>query len=154
MSREFRIRDACPEDAACLTALARRAKASWEYPAAWLDQWAAELAFEPAYLSAHRVRVAESGGLVVGVAALEPRPAGWEIERLWVDPAAQRLGIGRALVDDALAHAARHGGRVTVLSDPQAEPFYVRLGAIRIGTEPAPMPGAPERALPRLAFAR
>lgn len=153
MSRDVRIRSARPEEAGALTALALRAKASWNYPAAWLARWEAELAFDPAYISAHRVRVAEAGDVLAGVLALEERPDGWEIERLWVDPAAQGLGAGRALVDDAVAHAARERrGDVTVLSDPHAEAFYRRLGATRIGDVPAPMPGAPDRVLPRLVL--
>lgn len=148
-----RIRPARPDEAGALTALAVRAKASWNYPAAWLEQWAEELAFDAAYVAAHRVRVAETGGILGGVLALEERPDGWEMERVWVDPAAQGLGVGRALVDDALAHAARvRRGDVTVLSDPHAEAFYQRLGAVRVGETPAPMPGSPDRTLPRLVF--
>lgn len=37
-------------------------------------------------------------------------------------------------------------------SDPFAEPFYLKLGARRIGAVPAPMPGAPGRVLPVLEF--
>lgn len=148
-----RIRPARQDEADALTALAIRSKASWNYPAAWLEQWAEALAFDPAYLSAHRVRVAETGDALAGVLALEERPEGWELERVWVDPSAQGLGVGRALVDDALAHAARvRRGDVTVLSDPHAEAFYRRLGAAPLGEEPAPMPGAPDRTLPRLVF--
>lgn len=153
MSRDVRIRSARPEEAGALTALARRAKASWNYPPAWLAQWEAELAFDAPYVSAHRVRVAEVGDALAGVLALEERREGWEIERLWVDPAAQGLGVGRALVDDALAHAGRERrGDVRVLSDPHAESFYRRLGATRIGDVPAPMPDAPDRVLPKLVF--
>lgn len=39
-----------------------------------------------------------------------------------------------------------------MLSDPFAEAFYLRLGARRVGSVPAPMPGAPERLLPELEF--
>lgn len=148
-----RIRPGRPDEADALTALALRSKASWNYPAAWLERWAEELAFDAGYLAAHRVRVAETDGVLAGVLALEERPDGWEIERVWVDPSAQGLGVGRALVGDALAHAARvHRGDVTVLSDPYAESFYLHLGAIRISEARAPMPGAPDRTLPRLVF--
>ncbi len=39
-----------------------------------------------------------------------------------------------------------------VASDPGAETFYTRLGARRVGTDPAPMPGAPDRILPVLQW--
>jgi predicted N-acetyltransferase YhbS len=75
------------------------------------------------------------------------------IEHVWISPRCHRQGVGRALVNRALAAAARAGaGEVEVLSDPFAEMFYVKLGARRLDAVPAPMPGAPGRTVPRLAF--
>jgi GNAT superfamily N-acetyltransferase len=152
MTPPLTIRGARADEADVLSAVARRAKASWGYPQSWLDQWHEELAFTPAYLREHRVWVAESAGAPAGVLALESRPGGWSIDRLWVDPSAQGLGVGRALVDRALDIARATGGDVDVLSDPHAEAFYLKLGARRAGEEPAPMPDAPNRILPRLIF--
>lgn len=154
MRDRVHIRAGKPDDAATLTAIARRAKASWGYDAAWLDQWHDELAFSEAYLHVARVWVAEVEGAPAGVLALEPRPDGWSIDRLWVEPDAQGLGIGRALVECARAAAAESRGELDVLSDPYAEAFYLKLGARRAGEVSAPMPGAPDRVLPRLVFDR
>lgn len=144
------IRKARLDDADRLSAIARRAKASWGYPEAWLNSWHDELSFTSAYLAEHDVWVAETGGSATGVIALERSPEGWTIDRLWVEPAAHGLGVGRALVEHARTFAAGHV--VDVLSDPSAEPFYLKLGARRAGQVPAPMPGAPDRILPRLVF--
>lgn len=153
MSVEVRVRRGRPDEAPALTALARRAKASWGYPDAWLAQWDDELAFTPAYIASEHVWVAEADGRIAGVLALETRDEGWTIDRLWVDPDAQGAGIGRLLVAEALAHARREPrGDIDVLSDPFAEPFYLKLGAARAGEVAAPMPGAPDRTLPRLVF--
>jgi predicted N-acetyltransferase YhbS len=75
------------------------------------------------------------------------------LAHLWIEPDRQRQGIGRVLVSHAL-QAARDAGRsrVEVIADPFAEPFYVKLGALRIGSVAAPMPGDPARALPVLEF--
>lgn len=145
------IRDARREDAERLSAIARDAKASWGYPAEWLDRWRDELTFTAAYLEVHQTWVAETGGVACGVIALQPSAAGVTIDRLWVDPGAQGLGVGRALVAHALTTAGA-AGPVDVLSDPHAEPFYLKLGFRRAGEIPAPMPGAPHRILPRLIF--
>lgn len=153
---DFTIRAAVPAESAALSALAREAKASWGYPAEWLDQWRAELTISDEYVRAHELFVAESKTMVLGVCALEDHGAQWALEHLWVSPRAQRLGVGRALVHHAL-RAARRGGastkRVRVVSDPHAAGFYRAMGAREIGAEPAPMPGAPARELPILEFA-
>lgn len=144
------LRQAQPGDEGPLSAIARRAKASWGYPEAWLERWHDELAFGPAYFEEHQVWVADVAGRTAGVLALARSAEGWTIDRLWVDPDAQGLGVGRALVEHARAFAAGHV--VDVLSDPHAEPFYLKLGARRDGEIPAPMPGSPDRILPRLVF--
>jgi ribosomal protein S18 acetylase RimI-like enzyme len=147
--RGVRIRDARADDAATLTRIAREAKASWGYPPEWLDRWREELTITPDYVRAHRVLVAEDGGgSPRGLIAVGAGARGAEIEHLWVDPAAQRRGIGAALLRAALADAANPALRI--VSDPHAAGFYRRHGAREIGRVAAPMPGAEDRVLPVL----
>jgi GNAT superfamily N-acetyltransferase len=147
------IRDATPADGPRLSAIARAAKAHWGYPRSWLEIWEKDLTLTPEYLRAHRGFVALRGGLALGLCVLEDRGEHWAIEHLWVDPSAQRKGIGRLLVEHALAVARRlRPGRVQVVADPLAEPFYIRLGAVHRDDIPAPMPEAPQRRLPLLEF--
>jgi predicted ester cyclase/N-acetylglutamate synthase-like GNAT family acetyltransferase len=146
-------RPANRSDANRLTAIARAAKAHWGYPEAWLQAWSEDLQLTPEYLNVHRAYVAELDGEVVGVAVLEDRTNHWQIEHVWVDPVTHRHGVGKRLVNQCLRTARRLDQRqVHVLSDPYAQEFYVRLGAQPIGSVPAPMPDAPERRLPLLAF--
>lgn len=150
---EFIIRQAEPRDAEAATQLALRAKASWGYPPDWLEAWRDELVIRPEYLATHHALVAVVEGDVVGLCVLEARRAGAALEHMWIAPEYQRRGVGRTLVEHALRFAARSGvSRVEVLSDPFAESFYRNLGARVTGSRPAPMPGAPERALPQLEF--
>ncbi len=151
MAVEIRLANA--SEAAALTALAHRAKAHWGYPAEWIAHWQADLTLTPAYLMAHHAFVAVHESRLVGVCVLQRISAGAALEHVWVAPEHQGKGIGRELVAHALARAAELGvSRVEVHSDPFAESFYLRLGARRVGSVPAPMPGAPERMLPRLEF--
>jgi ribosomal protein S18 acetylase RimI-like enzyme len=153
MMRPLKIRPATAADAMELTALAHRAKASWGYPADWIAAWRNDLTMTADYLAARRAFVAEHDGRAAGVLVFEEHADHWSVEHLWIDPDLQRRGIGRLLVRHGLALATRdRAARVHVLSDPYAEPFYLRMGAVRIGVEPAPMPGAPERVLPVLEF--
>lgn len=74
------------------------------------------------------------------------------LDKLFVDPAAMGLGVGRILFDLAVEQARAMGGkRMTIESDPQAAPFYERMGAEIIGE--APSEAIPGRMLPMLEYA-
>ena len=68
---------------------------------------------------------------------------------LFVDPPAIGSGAGRLLYRHVLETAGRLGfTRLTIDADPYAEPFYLAMGARRIGT--APSGSIPGRMLPLL----
>jgi GNAT superfamily N-acetyltransferase len=99
------------------------------------------------------VFAALQGGAIRGCCALEDHTDHWMLEHLWIEPDFQGRGIGRGLVEYALAVvSAIRPGTVRLAADPFAAPFYRRLGAVRVGELPAPMPGAPERTLALLHF--
>ncbi|HET7622952.1 MAG TPA: GNAT family N-acetyltransferase [Gemmatimonadaceae bacterium] len=149
----FTTRRATSRDAPRLTALAREAKAHWGYPADWLDVWRDALTITPDYIERHTVLVASLKSetrAVIGMCALEDRETRWELAHLWVAPCAHGIGVGRALVEQALTIASqrRPGSVVRVESDPNAAGFYRRVGAREVGAVPAPMTGDPARTLP------
>ncbi len=145
------IRRATSSDSERATELARRAKAHWGYPAEWLAAWETELAITAADIDQHRTYVASLEGEVVGICQLQEGERGAMLENVWVDPRCHGRGVGRTLVEHALSEAQ---GVIAVISDPNAEEFYVKLGARRVGEINAPMPGAPARTLPLLEFER
>lgn len=133
-----------------LAAIAMAAKASWGYSPALLELWRGELELTPGQLTTLTVVVATDDERILGFAAVAMLADAAELEHLWVAPAAMGKGVGRALVHEACAAAALAGlDSMLVDSDPHAAPFYLRLGAIPIGTCPAPIPEAPDRVLPR-----
>ena len=148
---DLRLRAAKASDAGTLTEVAQESKALWGYPSSWLERWRPQLTITHADIGRMIVRVAESRGEVVAFGALDYVRDEWEIAHLWVRPTFTRRGIGRILLTE-LADAGRTAGarRLRIESDPQAESFYLRAGAVRTGAVPAPMPEAPERALPLL----
>ncbi len=142
------IRRAGEGDAAELTQLARTAKASWGYPEAWLREWEPELTISAEYIAANAVFMVDDGDGPVGVVAVGEGPDGPEIAHLWIAPDCQGQGLGRRLVNHARQVAKEHGwSSLRILSDPYAQPFYERLGAVHTGDEPAPVAGTP-RTLP------
>jgi len=150
---DFEIRSADPADAEPLSALALRAKSSWGYPSEWLARWSDDLTLTAEYLATNPGFVAVENGTPIGVCVLQEAGGGATLEHVWVDPECHGRGVGRELVQRALARARDLGlERVEVHSDPFAEEFYLRLGARRIGSIPAPQPGAATRTLPLLEF--
>jgi GNAT superfamily N-acetyltransferase len=76
------------------------------------------------------VRVAQDGDVVVGFAVLlAPVDGACELDAIFVEPHRMGAGIGRLLIDDAVARA-RHWGalRIEVVANPDAVSFYERVG--------------------------
>ncbi len=141
------VRRAVPTDSERATELARIAKAHWGYPAEWLAAWDADLKITAQDIERHPTFVAALDDEVVGVCQLQESDEHAFLDHVWVDPRAHRRGVGRALVRHAQSNAR---GVIAIVADPNAETFYLRLGARRVGEVAAPMPGAPERKLPLL----
>ena len=85
-----------------------------------------------------RLWIAEAGAGLVGMIAVRPiEPPGWEICRVYVDPARHGSGLGHALLDRAEGHAVAAGGRRLALwSDTRfhrAHRFYQKRGYLRVG---------------------
>lgn len=139
-----------PEDAEALTAIAFAAKRHWGYPESWIQAWSEELTFTAADLREPHTYKAVIDGRITGVCTLKLKIGEAEITALWVSPAFIGLGIGRALFANAEAVAKSSGAsRLTILSDPHAEGFYRRMGAVAYGQHPASMDATP-RFLPQM----
>lgn len=118
-----------------LTALCRRSKASWGYPPGLLARWADDLRIEPGDIVADVVLVARSrSGTIMGFARVSERVDHTQLKDLWVEPAIMGRGVGRALWEAAVAVARTlPPDELRLAADPNAEPFYERMGARRIG---------------------
>jgi len=144
VASDVTVRGARAGEAAALTALSVRSKAHWGYDDAFMRSSQASLTVGDADIAAGRVLVAERDRLVFGVARVEPDG---ELGLLFVDPLALNRGIGRALFDAAAALARRLGARrMVIVADPNAAPFYERMGARFVSH--APSDAIPGRTLP------
>lgn len=151
MADHGRIRRARPGEAQELTALALRSKAHWRYDEAFMTVIRRVLKITEEQVRAHVVLVHETDGVIDGVGALACFDDEWEVDHLWVEPAAIGCGIGRRLLEALLGRAQRLGAdRVLVEADPHAEDFYARRGAVRVGERPSGVIAG--RSLPVLAI--
>lgn len=148
----MKIRKATTEDAAGLTRIAHEAKRHWGYPEHWIKRWQEDLTITPEYVAVNRVCLAESDGDLLGFYALIMRKEKAELDHLWVSPAHIGTGVGKELFLHAMQNAAEEGvPEVEILSDPNAEGFYRKMGAHRTGDAVSEIDGE-ERVLPRLSL--
>jgi GNAT superfamily N-acetyltransferase len=148
------IRPAAPSEADVLTALALAGKRHWGYPESWLKAWRQLLTITPDYVATHLVACADDAtGRVVGFYALEREGARCRLEHLWLAPSLIGAGLGRQLFKHAV-QAARALGAAELLidADPNAEGFYLHMGAQRIGETVSRLTGE-ERTVPHLRYA-
>ncbi|WP_300680371.1 GNAT family N-acetyltransferase [Nocardioides sp.] len=160
MTSPVLLRPALPTEVDLLSALALRSKGHWGYSAEFLDVCRAELTLRQSQVG--DVTVAEVGASddgasddgrwnVAGFVLLDgPAPSG-ELAMLFVDPPYIGLGIGRTLLDHALAEGRRRGyAEVLLDADPDAAAFYRSQGAEVVGESPSG--SVPGRVLPRMRF--
>jgi GNAT superfamily N-acetyltransferase len=142
------VRPGRPEEAADLTELIMRSKAYWGYDEEFMARCRPALTLHPADMVPKRVAVADLDGRAAGVVAITGTPPEADLDLLFVDPWAIGSGVGRRLYEHALEVVRDHGfAALLIEADPQAEPFYLRMGAVRIGDSISP---TTSRALPLL----
>lgn len=94
--------------------------------------------------------MAESEGALLGFYALIVRGDKAELDHMWVAPTHLGTGVGKELFIHAMQRAAGSNvSEVEILSDPNAEGFYRKMGAHRSGETVSEIEGQ-TRALPRL----
>jgi len=130
-----------------LVALAVRSKAAWGYDGAFMARFEALMARTSVEVPGRVVIVVEDAGSILGFAIVDDVGDRAWLEDLWVEPARFGAGIGRALWSAAV-EAARGMGQPSLdfEADPNAEPFYRRMGARTVGSRSSTIDGG--RVLP------
>jgi GNAT superfamily N-acetyltransferase len=153
MNPPLLFRRARPEEAMLLTEITRAAKQHWGYPAEWMEAWRDELTVRPEYIRTQPMQVAELEGVVAGFFGLKQAEDGWHLEHLWLRPVHIGAGMGRALFEEAVRQARAAGvTEMKIKSDPNAEPFYLKTGAVRTGLEVYWSLGKIRREVPLMVF--
>jgi GNAT superfamily N-acetyltransferase len=141
-----------PDDAARLTEIAFAAKRHWGYPEPWIESWREMLTIEPEFIASHETYAAIVDRRIVGFYALGRKESRLELLHMWVLPDCMGRGVGRSLFHHALERAKALGLReLEIESDPNAEGFYQKMGARRVGVTIKELDGQ-QRALPILIY--
>jgi GNAT superfamily N-acetyltransferase len=141
-----------PEDAEALTQIAHAAKRHWGYPERWIERWRDILTMRPGFIATNVAYCAVEDGRAIGFYVLTKEIDGIHLDHLWILPASMHRGIGRALFEHAVAQTRNLGFRtMKIEADPNAEGFYQRMGAQRVGVNITEINGQP-RELPLLEF--
>ena len=152
MSETYLIRPAMPADADKLTELAFLSKAHWGYSKQWLESWRNDLTVTPDMLRDSIAFVAELDGEIIGFwyrsipASDEPSPG-----MLFIHPTHMGKGLGKKLWEKIKEDVIRRGIKTfTIEADPNAVPFYLKLGAVQINEKESTV--IPGRMIPILKF--
>jgi GNAT superfamily N-acetyltransferase len=154
----FILRAARPDEAALLTELSLRSKAYWGYDVDFMAKCVPLLQVTAEMIESMECIVADSEGTLLGYSLLQKpehapdhtdEPA--VLENLFVDPDAIGKGVGQALLQHALSLTKAEGySHLFVEADPNAEAFYLKYGAYRIGERESGIQAG--RMLPWLRF--
>lgn len=145
------IRKANIREADCLSNLAFRSKAYWGYNDDFMEACRDDLTVSAEYIASSLVFVLEEDDRIQGFMGLEQEDGHCLLRDLFVDPEAIGKGYGRALWEHMIKVTKDLGiCSITIHSEPHAEKFYERMGAVRIGEiESSVFPG---RRLPLMEY--
>ena|SRR5258705_8422963 len=147
-----RIRPAQLNEAEALSELMRRSKAYWGYDADFMARIGPEMQLTAEHIvDSLAVCICEDDfGRVVGFYHLHVRKSGLRLEDLFIEPDCIGQGYGKLLWDHAVEAARTLGYKnFTLESDPHAEPFYLKMGAVRVSKRESHIAG---RFLPQMQF--
>ncbi len=138
MRTDLNLRAPLATELSGASALCLRSKAYWGYDRAFLKACRDELTLGPADVAETDVTLAICRSTMVGVAQLSHKVREAELDKLFVEPAWIGHGIGKKLFEWSVQKARDNGARrMLVTADPDAVPFYEKMGFERIGEEPS-----------------
>ena len=148
----MQVRFAEIHEADLLSDLCFRSKTFWGYDTAFMEACRESLKINSQQIENGYVLVAADGQSLAGVSAMDPiGNSAWELDAFFVDPDFIGKGVGRLLfhaVVDLLTQ--RNCKELKIVSDPQARPFYEKMGALYERDTQSDV--FPDRLLPLLKF--
>jgi len=144
------IKRATPNQADVLTQIAHEAKRYWGYPETWIALWRDTLTITPGFIESNKAYAALVDGDIAGFYVLIDAGEKAILDHMWLRPCYIGQGIGQELFTHAVETATSLGaGSIEIEADPNAEGFYLRMGARKIGENQYEIEGS-SRMLPLL----
>ena len=131
----FTILPAKSGEAFLLSEVAMRSKASLGHPSHWLELWRIELEVTEGDIKKESIfKAVDEQGQIMGFYRLSGRGEKLTLSGFWVLPDQMHQGVGSALYQHMLKRAKElKTSSIEWESDPQAAPFYLKMGAKEIG---------------------
>ncbi|MEX0289405.1 MAG: GNAT family N-acetyltransferase [Flavobacteriaceae bacterium] len=137
------------EEAEILSNLAITSKGHWGYPKHLLDLWRKDLRIEKEFISENIVKTIWVDSKLIGFFGITISEES-ELEHFWLLPEYIGKGYGKIAFEEVKKEFYnRDINEFNIVSDPNAESFYLSRGARRVGeVESIPQ----KRMLPKLKF--
>lgn len=152
LSTGYIIRFAKPHEAEELTQLAFLSKAHWGYSPEWIELWREDLTVTPELIQNSIAFVAELNGEIMGFWCRSANESSEPSQGLlFIHPDHMGKGVGKLLFKAVKEDALKRGIHFfTIEADPNAVPFYEKMGAEKIGEKESSV--IPGRKIPILRF--
>ena len=134
-SMSLTIEKANPEEADELTKVVIASKRHWGYPDEWIDLWKDDLLITAETIKSRDFYVGRNEKEIVFVYSIGPLSEHkCELEDCWVAPQYIGQGYGMIIFEQLKTTLASLGCLTClIISDPNAEGFYRKMGAVRVG---------------------
>jgi N-acetylglutamate synthase-like GNAT family acetyltransferase len=110
------------------------AKRYWGYSDELMDVWLPELLLKPEDFDKRTIWVIKKEKQIIAISSLVFLSNGiCELEDFWISPAHMGGGIGRKMFQFIINHLEEiKAVKLVIISDPNAEAFYNKMGAIKV----------------------
>ena len=108
-------------------------KGYWGYSQVQLEEWRSNLRFEEEYITRNTVKLILKDKEVIGFFAIVKGDSN-ELDHFWLLPEAIGKGFGNLVFEQILSECNRlEISNFHIISDPDAEGFYLKKGALKVG---------------------
>lgn len=134
-----------------LSKLSFASKRHWGYPEEWIELWREDLTITAEKIKTRDYWVGRIGEELIFVYSVSHiADDTYDLEDFWLAPAHIGQGYGRLMFDHLRTTLQDLGcTKLMIVSDPHAESFYRKMGAVRVGQQASTPEG---RMLPVLMF--
>ncbi|WP_434361073.1 GNAT family N-acetyltransferase [Parasalinivibrio latis] len=139
----MRLEPAMEADIDSINEVILAAKRHWGYSEELIAMWLQDMLVDPMRMRTSQFWVMRTNQSIVGVVSLSgtDTPEA-ELDDLWVLPDQMGMGLGRKMMEFVVAYMRQSGiTRLKIVAEPNAEGFYRKMGAVRIGWQPSIPPG-------------